>query len=99
MQPRKLGEGLLLLPGSPSTLLVPTDSGLTLVDPGYPAERARDLVSAISALGRGEVTVILTHSTPTTSRRSLDSLRPLGPRPWPPGSRSARQRARNSGAP
>ncbi len=62
MELRKLGNGLLLMPGSPATLIVPTDSGLTLVDPGYPAERARDLVSAISALGGGDVTVVLTHS-------------------------------------
>ncbi len=62
MELRKLGEGLLLLPGSPATLLVPTDSGLTVVDPGYPAERSRDLIEAIFSLRRGNVTVVLTHS-------------------------------------
>ncbi len=62
MKIRKLGEGLLLLPGSPSTLLVPTDFGITVVDPGYPAERSRELARLVSGLTGGETTVALTHS-------------------------------------
>ena len=53
---KEIGEGVLILPGSPTTLIVPYDNGYWVVDPGYPRERAKD----ITKIGRIEG-ILLTH--------------------------------------
>ncbi len=53
---RKIGKGLLVLPGSPSTLLIPTDQGYYVIDPGSKEERAEILSRAGDIRG-----ILLTH--------------------------------------
>ncbi len=53
---RKIGKGLLVLPGSPSTLLVPTDQGYYVIDPGSKADRVEAIQQAGDVRG-----VLLTH--------------------------------------
>ncbi len=53
---RKVGKGLLVLPGSPSTLLVPTENGYYVIDPGSKANRVMEIQKAGKVRG-----VLLTH--------------------------------------
>ena len=64
MELRKLGGGAYLLPGSPCTLILPTRDVVVVIDPGYPRERAKQILEAISGMleGAREAAILLTHS-------------------------------------
>ena len=64
MKPRKIGGGLLLIPGSPSTLIKPLGGNAVVVDPGYGENRCYVIRNALKQLGLDVEAVILTHGHP-----------------------------------
>lgn len=64
MEFRKLESGALLAPGSPSTLILPIDGEIWLVDPGSSPERGEELARGLDKGSRKEV--LLTTATQIT---------------------------------